>query len=102
MGQRLETNVVGNFAHPAIRIKQLGLRPLDSYSAEILSKCQTGRLLEHFAEIEGADMHRLGHIVQVDGVRLVSHRLPCFNAISAQSWTSRAEKPEFGDAKLIQ
>ena len=71
MRQRLETDVVSNFAHPPIRIKQLGLRPLDSYSAKVLSKGQTRRLLEHFAEIEGADMHRLGNVAQIDRIRLV-------------------------------
>src|ERR1700758_5554565 len=50
VGQRLETDVVSNFAHAPIRIKQLGLCSFDTYSTQILSKCQACRLLEHFAE----------------------------------------------------
>lgn len=71
MGQRLETDVVSNFAHSPIRIEQLGLCSFDTYSTQILGKCQACRLLEHFTEIESADMHRPGHILQVDGIRLM-------------------------------
>ena len=71
MRQRLETNVVSNFAHAPIRIKQLGLRPLDSYSAKVLSKCQTRRLLEHFAEIERAGIARFGHMPQTQVLGLM-------------------------------
>ena len=41
--QRLETDVVSNFAHPPIRIKQLGLCPLDSYSAKYTKRFPCGQ-----------------------------------------------------------
>src|ERR1700758_4442445 len=73
MGQRLKANVISNFAYSAIRIKQLGLCSFDTDSTQILGKSQARRLLEHFAEIESADMHRPGHVLQVDGIRLMPH-----------------------------
>jgi hypothetical protein len=64
--QRLEADFVGGFADALVRIEQEIFHLLDADAREIIREREAGGLLEHLAEIEGAHVHLLRHILEGD------------------------------------
>ena len=64
MSQRLEAHFIGDFADPQIRVEQEILGSFHAHTGDVIGEVEPGHLLEHLAEIEGADIDRLGYLTQ--------------------------------------
>ena len=71
MSERLETDVVGDFAHPAVPIQQQSLGFFNAHSSEIIREGQSGRAFKKFAKIKCAGVHRFGDSGKTKGAVLV-------------------------------
>ena len=60
LGERLETDVVGDFADAPARIHELGFGVFQSDAGDIIGKRQARRFLKDLAEVEDAGAGGLG------------------------------------------
>jgi len=71
VGQGLESDLVGDFAHAQIWIEQQVLGFFNPHPREVFREIDAGGFLEEFAEIERADIEGARYFAQRNGVRLV-------------------------------
>jgi hypothetical protein len=64
VGERLEPDFERDFTHAQIRVEEEVFRFFDAHAGDVIGEIDTGDLLEHFAEIEGAHIDRLGDLMQ--------------------------------------
>ena len=64
MGQRLKTDLKGDFADAQVGVEQEVFRLLDPHPGQVVRIVDPGGPLEEFAEIKSAGVHGLGHLPQ--------------------------------------
>lgn len=62
VGEGLETDFIGDFAHAQVGIDEEVFGLLDAHAGEVVGEIEAGGLFEHFAEIEGAGVHGAGAV----------------------------------------
>ena len=64
MRERLETNLVSDFANAQIRVEQKILRAFDANPRDVFGKVEARALLEHLAEIKCAGVDSFGDLAE--------------------------------------
>ncbi len=69
--ERVGAGLIRGLADPLLRIEQQRFRPLHAPAREELGEAEAGGFLELLVEIEAADVHGAGHLVQSQRLRLM-------------------------------
>jgi len=69
--ERLEPDVIGDFARAQMGVQQKVFGVLHTYQGDVISEVQAGALFEHLAEIKRAGVHELGDLPQAEVLGVV-------------------------------
>ena len=71
MSERLKADFKRNLTDAQVRVEQKILRLFNADASDVFREIESGRLLEHFAEIKAARVYRLRHLAQRELIRLM-------------------------------